>query len=393
MNKLTLQDVGVKGKRVLMRVDYNVPMDDKGTILDDQRIKASLPSIKYILDNGGKVVLMSHLGRPEGQKDDRLKMEPISVRLEKLLGRPVKQLPDCIGSEVEKAVSKLKDGECVLLENLRFYPGEEGNDDDFSRKLAYLGNVYVNDAFSVSHRSHASVVGVTRYLRGIAGLQMKKEIEYLSRLLKDPEQPFWAVFGGAKVSDKITIIQNLFAAVKGMIVGGAMAYTFMRAKGMATGNSKVEVEKIELAKTILAQAEAQKIEIVLPVDHLVADKVEAKARIRIEAGEIPEGWAGVDIGPKSIQLFTEKLQKAKTVIWNGPMGIFEIDKFAAGTQRIALALSNLKATTVVGGGETAAAASKFGLSEKMTHVSTGGGASLEFLEGKELPGVQVLANR
>ncbi|MEK7865357.1 MAG: phosphoglycerate kinase [Planctomycetota bacterium] len=393
MNKLTLQDVGVKGKRVLMRVDYNVPIDDKGTILDDIRIKASLPSIKYILDNGGKVVLMSHLGRPEGQKDDKLKMEPIAARLEKLLGRPVKQLPDCIGSEVEKAVSKLKDGECVLLENLRFYPGEEANDDDFSRKLAYLGNVYVNDAFSVSHRSHASVVGVTRYLRGIAGLQMKKEIEYLSRLLKDPEQPFWAVFGGAKVSDKITIIQNLFAAVKGMIVGGAMAYTFMRAKGLATGNSKVEADKVELAKTILAQAEAQKIEIVLPVDHLVADKVEAKARIRIEAGEIPEGWAGVDIGPKSIQLFAEKLSKAKTVIWNGPMGIFEIDKFAAGTQRVAQTLANLKATTVIGGGETAAAASKFGLTEKMTHVSTGGGASLEFLEGKELPGVQVLANR
>ncbi len=393
MNKLTLQDVGVKGKRVLMRVDYNVPIDDNGTILDDNRIKASLPSIKYILDNGGKVVLMSHLGRPEGKKDDKLSMTPIAARLEKLLGRPVKKLDDCVGSEVEKTVGKMKDGECVLLENLRFYPGEESNDDDFSRKLAYLGNVFVNDAFSVSHRSHASVVGVTRYLRGIAGLQMKKEIDYLVTLLKSPVQPFWAVFGGAKVSDKITIINNLFATVKGMLIGGAMAYTFMRAKGLKTGNSKVEADKIDLAKMILAQAEAQKIEVVLPIDHLVADKVEAKARIRIESHEIPEGWCGVDIGPKTIALFAEKLSVAKSVIWNGPMGVFEIDKFAAGTQRMAQTLANLKATTVVGGGETAAAVAKFGLIEKMTHVSTGGGASLEFLEGKELPGVQVLANR
>jgi phosphoglycerate kinase len=392
MSKLTVHDVSLKGKKVLMRVDFNVPQDDKGNITDDTRIKAALPTIKYALDSKARIVLCSHLGRPKG-KDEKLKLDPIAQRLEKLIERPVKKLDDCIGPEVDKAVARMKEGEIVLLENLRFYSQEEANDDDFSRKLALLGDIYVNDAFGCSHRAHASVVGVTRYLKAVAGLLVKKEIEFLGKAIENPEKPYIAIMGGSKVSDKIGVFDNLMKNVNAFIVGGGMAYTFLKAQGKNIGNSKLEKEKIDLAALILKKAKDSGIEIILPTDHLVADKVEAKARLRIEKDQISDGWAGVDIGPQTIKDFTSKLAGAKTIVWNGPMGIFEIDKFAEGTRSIAEALAKSKATTIVGGGDSVAALQKFNLADKMSHCSTGGGASLEFLEGKELPGIAALASR
>lgn len=391
MNKLTICDMDLVGKRVLTRVDYNVPMDDRGNVTDDTRIRATLPTINYILANKGRPILMSHLGRPKG-KDDKLRLDPVAEALSKILDKPVTKLNDCIGLNVEKAVSRMRDGDVVLLENLRFYAEEEKNDDDFSKKLAFLGDVYVDDAFGCSHRAHASVVGVTKYLKSGAGFLLAKEIEYLSKVVESPDKPYVAILGGAKVSDKITVIDNLLNNVTTILIGGGMAYTFLKAQGKNIGSSKLEKDKIDTAKKILEHTKDRKVEIVLPVDHLVADHPEAKARIRIEKGQIPDGWLGVDIGPETVKLFTAKLLSAKTVVWNGPLGIFEIDKFAEGSRSIASVLAGLKATTVVGGGDTAAAVAKFGLTDKMSHVSTGGGASLEFLEGTELPGIAALAN-
>ncbi|MBI4712140.1 MAG: phosphoglycerate kinase [Planctomycetes bacterium] len=391
MKKLTIREMVLPGKRVLTRVDYNVPTDDKGNITDDARIRATLPTLEHILKNNGKLILMSHLGRPKG-KDDKLKLDKAAAALQKVLGRTVTKLDDCIGLHIEKAVSKMKEGEIILLENLRFYAQEEANDDDFSKKLAFLGDLYVNDAFACSHRAHASIVGVTKYLKSGAGFLLAKEIEYLSKLTESPETPYVAILGGAKVSDKIGVIENLIDKVNTIIIGGGMAYTFLKAQGKNIGSSKLEKDKIELAGKILESARNHKVEIVLPVDHLVADHAETKARIRVEKSEIPNGWMGVDIGPETVKLFGEKLKGAKTVVWNGPLGIFEIDKFAEGTHSVAASLISSGATTVVGGGDTAAAMAKFGLTDKFAHVSTGGGASLEFLEGKELPGIAALTN-
>ncbi|MFH1227769.1 MAG: phosphoglycerate kinase [Planctomycetota bacterium] len=392
MAKLTIRDIPMAGKRILTRVDFNVPQDDKGNITDDTRIKATLPTINYIIANNGRVVLMSHLGRPKG-KEDKFRLNPAAIILSKLLGKPVTKLDDCIGLNIEKAVSKIKDGEVILLENLRFYAEEEKNDDDFSKKLAFLGDVYVDDAFACAHRAHASIVGVTKYLKSAAGFLLAKEIEYLTRVVESPDKPYVAILGGSKVSDKIAVIDNLIQNVNTILIGGGMAYTFLKAQGKNIGSSKLEKDKIDVAKNILKHAKEKKVEIVLPIDHLAADHLEAKSRIRVEKDSIPDGWYGVDIGPETVKLFISKLQSARTVIWNGPLGIFEIDKFAEGSRSIALMLSGLKAITVVGGGDTAAAVTKFGLAEKFSHVSTGGGASLEFLEGKELPGIAALTNK
>jgi len=392
MKKLTIREMPITGKRILTRVDYNVPTDDKGSITDDTRIRATLPTLNHILSNKTKLILMTHLGRPKG-KDEKLKLDKIAARLEQLLKHPVKKLDDCIGENVEKTISKMKEGEIVLLENLRFYPEEESNNNNFSKKLALLGDLYINDAFACSHRAHASIVGVTRYLKSGAGLLLAKEIEYLSKLMESPQTPYIAIFGGAKVSDKITIIENLMTKVNAIIIGGGMAYTFLRAQSKKIGASKLEKDSIDVASKILSNAKKSNIEIVLPIDHLVTNHIDGKGHIKIEKENISDGFSGVDIGPGTIKLFTAKLQPAQTVVWNGPLGIFEIDKFSEGTRSIASVLASLKATTVVGGGETVAAAEKFGFAGKMSHISTGGGAFLEFLEGKELPGIAALTNK
>lgn len=392
MKKLTLPEMPITGKRILTRVDYNVPTNDKGNITDDTRIRATLPTLNHILNNKSKLILMTHLGRPKG-KDEKFKLDKIAVRLEQLLKRPIKKLDDCIGENVEKTVAKMKEGEVVLLENLRFYPEEEANNNNFSKKLALLGDLYINDAFACSHRAHASIVGVTRYLKSGAGLLLSKEIEYLSKIMESPQTPYIAILGGAKVSDKITIIENLMTKVNAIIIGGGMAYTFLKAQGKKIGASKLEKDSLDVASRILSNAKKLNIEIVLPVDHLVTNNIDGKGHIKIEKENISDGFSGVDIGPATIKLFTSKLQTAQTVVWNGPLGIFEIDKFSEGTRSIALALSLLKATTVIGGGETTAAAEKAGFASKMSHISTGGGAFLEFLEGKELPGIAALTNK
>ena len=393
MNKLTVSDMDLSGQRVLTRVDFNVPQDKDGNVSDETRIRATVPTLNYILEQHGKLVLMSHLGRPDGKKDDQFKLDKVGAVLEKLLGRPVKKLDEAVGLQIEKTVSKMKEGEVVLLENLRFYPGEEANDSDFSKKLAFLGDVYINDAFACSHRAHASIVGVTQYLKSGAGFLLAKEIEYLSRLVEAPEPPFAAILGGAKVSDKITLIDNLLDKVNVILIGGGMAYTFLKAQGKNIGLSKCEKDKVSLAGDILKKAENRKVEIVLPVDHLITDKIDARSRLKLNKEEVPDGWFGVDIGPATVKLFNEKLAGAKTVFWNGPLGVFEIDKFAEGSRAVATTLAGLKATIVVGGGDTAAAIAKFNLTGRMSHVSTGGGASLEFLEGKELPGLAALTNK
>ncbi|MBI5366076.1 MAG: phosphoglycerate kinase [Planctomycetes bacterium] len=396
MAKLTIHDMKVSGKRVLVRVDYNCPLDDAGKVADDSRIRATLPTLRHILDNKGKIILMTHLGRPKGV-DEKLRLDPIAQRLEQLIERPVKKLNDCVGPEVDKAVNKMKEGEILLLENLRFNPGEEANEDAFARKLAILGEVYVNDAFGASHRAHASVVGLGKYLKAAAGACMKKEIEGLGKLVESPEKPFVVILGGAKVSDKITVLDSLLGRAATLLIGGGMAYTFLKAKGQAIGGSKLEADHIGTAHAILEKAAKMGVEVVLPIDHLVADKIDPKARIRIETGAISDGWIGVDIGPKTLQAFEQKIAGAKSILWNGPVGIFENPKFAMGSQAVAKAIAKAvavnKAFAVVGGGDTAAAVYKFGLAEQMSHVSTGGGATLEFFEGKDLPGVAALTNR
>lgn len=392
LNKLTLRDMNVTGKRVLVRVDYNVPQDNKGNITDDKRIRATLPTLSYVLENKGRLVLMSHLGRPKG-RDEKLKLDPVAKRLEQLLGRPVKKLDDCIGLAIEKTVSRMSDGEVVLLENLRFSPEEEANDDNFSKKLAFLGDLYVNDAFACSHRAHASIVGVTKYLKAGAGFLLAKEIEYLSKITTAPDKPFTVILGGSKVSDKIGVINNILCFVDTFLIGGGMAYTFLAAQGKTIGNSKLEKDKINLAGEILQKAAQRNIKVLLPVDHLIVDKVDQHSHIKLAGEQIPDSWIGVDVGPKTIKMFSDTIAQSATVFWNGPLGIFEIDKFMEGSRAVATALSGLKITTVVGGGDTAAALEKFGLADKISHVSTGGGASLEFLEGKELPGITALTNK
>jgi len=392
MAKLTIEDLDVAGKRVLMRVDFNVPLKG-GAVSDDTRIRAALPSIRYILERGGSVVLMSHLGRPKGTVVEELRMDPVAARLEELLGSPVKKVDDCVGPEVEQAAEALEPGDVLLLENLRFHPEEEKGDDLFAQRLSRLGDVYVNDAFGTAHRAHASVAGVPKHLRAAAGFLMQRELKYLGEALASPERPFLAILGGAKVSDKIPVIENLLGKVDGLLIGGGMTYTFMKAQGISVGNSIVEEDRIEVARDLLQRAKEKGVELCLPVDHLVAKEVDPRAETRVVEDGIPDGWKAVDIGPKTARIYGEKVAAAKTVVWNGPMGIFEVEPFAEGTRRLAEALAQAECVSIIGGGDSAAAVQKYGLTERVTHVSTGGGASLEFLEGKELPGVAALSEK
>lgn len=389
MAKMSIRDVDLKNKKILMRVDFNVPLNDKQEITDDTRIKAALPTIKYALENGAsKVILMSHLGRPKGVTPN-LRMDPVAKRLEKLLSTPVKKLDDCVGPDIEKQVNDSKE-KIVLLENLRFHAEEEKNDPAFAKLLAKLGDVYINDAFGTAHRAHASTEGVTKYLLAAAGFLLEKEIKYLGQLLQNPDKPFVAILGGAKVSDKVAVIKNFVGKVDKLIIGGGMAYTFIKAKGGNIGNSKLEKDSIPIAEALLKDG---KIKIILPIDHVIADKLDANANIKTVDNDIPEGWIALDIGPKTIELFKKELASAKTIVWNGPLGMFEMNPFMNGTKKIAEFLTTLKAVTVIGGGDTAAAVTELGLENKMTHVSTGGGASLEFLEGLELPGIAALKDK
>jgi phosphoglycerate kinase len=397
MEKLTIDDLKLKDKRVLVRVDFNVPLDKKGEVTDDKRIVESLPTIKKIINDGGKAILMSHLGRPKG-KTPELSLAPVVKRLEKLLGKPVKFVNDCIGPEVEKTVSELKSGECLLLENLRFYPEEEKNNPDFAKKLASLGDIYVNDAFGTAHRAHASTEGVTKYFKQCAaGYLMQKELKYLGMALTNPKRPFVAILGGAKISGKIDVIENLMDKVDALLIGGGMAFTFYKAEGTEIGKSLLEADKIDLAKEILKKAQDKKINFMLPDDIVVASEAKEDSPSRIVGKDaIPPDMQGLDIGPKTISEFSKELEKAKTVVWNGPMGVFEVNKFATGTIKIAEELAKITqkgATTIVGGGDSAAAVAQAGLEGKLSHISTGGGASLEFLEGKILPGVAALTDK
>ncbi|MCM8781154.1 MAG: phosphoglycerate kinase [Candidatus Omnitrophica bacterium] len=392
MNKMTVRDVDLTNKKVLMRVDFNVPMDENLGITDDTRIRATLPTIKYILQGGAKkLILISHLGRPDGKVVARYSLKPVALRLKELLGEPVCFLNDCIGDDIKREIDTVSE-RVILLENLRFYPEEEANDLNFSKQLAELAEVFVNDAFGTAHRAHASTEGVAHYLKAVAGFLLEKEIQYLDTAIKNAAKPFYVILGGAKVSDKIGIIENLLPKCDSILIGGGMAYTFLKAKGESIGNSKLEKDKLDLARDVLGKAEKLNKEILLPVDHIVVEKIEPGAKIEV-VEEIPDSKIAVDIGPKTINLFKERLKDAKTIVWNGPLGIFEIESFSKGTEQVAQFITTLKATTIIGGGDTASAIAKFGLEEKMTHISTGGGASLEFLEGKVLPGIASLADK
>lgn len=393
MSKRTISDIKVKGKRVLVRVDFNVPLEN-GQITDDRRITESLRTINYLRRMGARIILASHLGRPKGKPAPELRLDPVAQRLSELLGAPVRKLPDCVGPDVEAGVAAMKDGDVVLLENLRFHPEEEANDDAFARTLASLADIFVNDAFGAAHRAHASTVGVAGYLPAVAGFLMEKELVNLSRALESPTRPFVAILGGKKVSDKIGVIRNLITKADTLLIGGAMAYTFFRAKGHDVGASLVEEDKLELARTLMEEARQRSVGFQLPEDVVVADRFDENAQHEVvPADAIPEGRMGMDIGPKTAAKYRSVILNARTVIWNGPMGVFEFPPFAEGTRQVAQAMADCTAVTIVGGGDSSAAVEQFGLAERMTHISTGGGASLEFMEGRELPGVAVLQEK
>lgn len=392
MSKLTLKDIDFQDKKVIVRVDFNVPLNKNQEITDDARIQAALPTIRYLLDNGAKrVILMSHLGRPKGEVVDAMRLGPVGEKLAQILGQEVETLKDCVGDEINAAVNSTAK-RVILLENLRFHKEEKKGDEDFARKLATLADIYVNDAFGTAHRAHASTTTIAKFLPSCIGLLIEKEINFLAQAL-NPKKPYVVILGGVKVSDKIEVVNSLIEKCDRIIIGGAMAYTFLKAQGINTGASRVEEDKLCVANSILAKAKEKNVEIILPLDHLVVDSIDNFSSKKI-VDDIPVGFMGVDIGMKSIKLFKEKLSDAKTVLWNGPLGIFENPEFSNGTKEIALFLGDLtESTVIVGGGDSASAAKKFGVKDKLSHVSTGGGASLEFLEGKELPGIAAIANK
>ncbi|MDD5129579.1 MAG: phosphoglycerate kinase [Candidatus Omnitrophica bacterium] len=392
MSKLTLKDIDLKNKTVLVRADFNVPQDADLKITDDTRIRATLPTLKYILEQGAKkLVIISHLGRPDGKVAAKYSLKPVSLRLKELMGEDVLFLSECVGDDIKPAIDKSRE-KVILLENLRYHAEEEANDAGFAKKLASVADIFVNDAFGTAHRAHASTEGVTHFLKSAAGFLLEKEIKYIGGAVSNPAKPFVIILGGAKVSDKIGMIENLLPKCDAVIIGGGMAYTFLKAQGEPIGNSKLEKEKLELAKSILEQAKTLKKDVLLPVDHLVVDAVDVKAQVQT-VDRIPDGKIAVDIGPKTIKLFEEKLKSAQTIVWNGPLGIFEMEPFSRGTQAVANFIGALKAISIIGGGDTAAAIAKFNLEDKMSHISTGGGASLEFLEGKNLPGIAALTDK
>lgn len=386
-----IDQIELKGKKVFIRVDFNVPLNEKNEITDDTRIVQSLPTIRYALEKGGKVIVASHLGRPKGKRDPKYSLAPVAERLSQLLGKNVSLAPDCIGDEVLRMIGEMKEGDVLLLENLRFHPEEEKNDEPFSRALASLCEVYVNDAFGAAHRAHASTEGMTRYIPQVAaGFLMMKEIESLEKALIHPEKPYVAILGGAKVSDKIGVIENLLNKVDALLIGGGMAYTFLKGRGIEVGKSLVEEDQIEFSKQLLRRGEGR-VKIILPQDHLAAERMDPQAPREVVRNEaIPSGWICLDIGPETVKIFSEEIKKAKTIFWNGPMGVFEMEPFSQGTFAIARAVADSSAFSIVGGGDSIAAVRKAGVAEKIGHLSTGGGASLEFIEGKKLPGIEAL---
>lgn len=394
LNKMTIEDLNLKGKRVFIRADFNVPLDENLKITDDRRIRSTLPTINYAIDEGAKVILASHLGRPKGKVSPRLSLQPVAKRLQRLLDKDVIFLEDCVGQNVENVVSRMKNGDVVLLENLRFHPEEEKNDEGFAKALANLADFYVNDAFGASHRAHASIVGVPRFLPAAAGFLLKKEIEYLKGVVTNPVRPFVAILGGAKVSGKIGVLENLADKVNKVIVGGGMAFTFIKAMGYEIGNSLVEMDMLDLANRIREKLTQNNVKFYLPVDCVIAQSMEPGVETKIvTTQEIPKGWLALDIGPASVRLFSEALQDAKTIIWNGPMGVFELDAFSRGTFAVARAVADAYALTIVGGGDTDLAVHRAGVSDSISFISTGGGASLQLLEGKELPGIAALSDK
>jgi phosphoglycerate kinase len=403
MQKLSIRDLPIKDKRVFVRVDFNVPLSEEGRVTDDTRIRETLPTLEYALRNRAKVILASHLGRPKGKPNPKMSLKPVAERLRMLLDHTLESdcnvgfSPDCVGMEAEELSTRLESGQTLLLENLRFHPEEEANDESFAKSLAKLADYYVNDAFGSAHRAHASTAGITKYVeKSAAGFLMQKELDYMGQLLQDPARPFVAILGGAKVSDKIGVIKNLLGKVDALLIGGAMAYTFQKAQGRNVGKSLVEEDKIGLATDLLHEANERGVRLMLPVDDVVAMKIENDVPTRIIDAEqpIPDGFMGLDIGPKTVKLYLEEIANASTIVWNGPMGVFETPSFAAGTRKIAQAIAkNEDATSIVGGGDSVAAVHQAGVADKISHISTGGGASLEFLEGKKLPGVEALNNK
>lgn len=393
LNKKTMKDIDVKGKRVFVRVDFNVPMEN-GVITDDTRIRAAIPTIKYLVEQGAKVILASHLGRPKGEVKEDMRLTAVGVRLAELMGQPVTKLDESIGETVEAAVAKMQDGDIVLLENVRFHAGEEKNDETLAKQFASLADVYVNDAFGAAHRAHSSTEGIAKHIPAVSGFLMEKELDVLGKALSTPERPFTAIIGGAKVKDKIGVIESLLEKVDNLIIGGGLSYTFLKAQGYDIGQSLLEEDKIDLAKGFIQKAKDKGVQLLLPIDVVVANEFSKDAETKIvDVDAIPSDWMGLDIGTKTIEKFAEVIKNSKLIIWNGPMGVFEMDKFANGTRSVANAMAETAGYTVIGGGDSAAAVEKFNVADKMDHISTGGGASLELMEGKELPGIVALNDK